>query len=343
MRRIAFVLVCLLSAAALSAQQQPIYKITHTYVLGGDGSWDYVIPDAPHHRLFIARQNRLMVVDERDGRLLGEVTGIHGAHGAALVERTGHGFATSSNDSSIVMFDLKSLKVLGKAPAAEDADAIIYDRPSNLVFSFNGDAHSSTVVDPKTGKLVTNIALGGKPESGVSAGDGKIYVNIADHNEVVEIDGKKLVVTRRWSTAPCEHPVSMAVDAKHHRLFSGCRSGVMAVSDYKAGKVLTTLPIGQGVDGAAYDPATGDAFASNVDGTLTVIHQDASDRYHVVENLPTAQGGRNMGLDPTTHRVYVVSAKFGPPPAESTATNPRRRPPIIPGSFMLMVVEKARQ
>ncbi len=333
--------MALVSAPALLAQQ-PAYRVSHTYTLGGDGSWDYVVPDPPRHRLFIARQNRLMVVDERDGKLLGEVTGIHGAHGAALVERTGHGFATSSGDSSIVMFDLKTLKVLGKAPAAEDADAIIYDRPSNRVFSFNGDAHNSTVVDPKTGALVTNIALGGKPESGVSAGDGKVYVNIADNNEVVEIDAKKLAVTRRWPTAPCEHPVSMAIDTKNHRLFSGCRSGVMAVSDYRAGKVLTTLPIGQGVDGAAYDPATGDAFASNVDGTLTVIHEDAPDRYHVVENVTTAQSGRNMGLDPTMHRLYVVAAKFGPPPAESTATNPRRRPPVVPGSFMLMVIERAK-
>src|SRR5437762_3714451 len=224
--RIAFVLT-LAAITPFFAQSSAPYRITHTYTLGGDGGWDYVIPDPPHHRLFIARQNRLMVVDERDGKLLGEVTGIHGAHGAALVERTGHGFATSSGDSSIVMFDLATLKVLGKAPAAEDADAIIYDRPSNRVFSFNGDAHNSTVVDPKTGALVTNIALGGKPESGVSAGDGKLYVNIADNNEVVEIDARNLVVSRRWPTAPCEHPVSMGIDTKHRRLFTGCRSGTL--------------------------------------------------------------------------------------------------------------------
>ena len=338
MRRI---ILAVLFASPLAAQSSA-YRVIRTYTLGGDGSWDYVIPDPPHHRLFIARQNRLMVVDERDGKLLGEVTGIHGAHGAALVERTGHGFATSSGDSSIVMFDLATLKVLGKAPAAEDADAIIYDRPSNRVFSFNGDAHNSTVVDPKTGALVTNIALGGKPESGVSAGDGKLYVNIADNNEVVEIDARKLVVSRRWPTAPCEHPVSMGIDTKHRRLFTGCRSGTMAMSDYKAGKVIATLPIGQGVDGTAYDPATGDAFASNVDGTLTVIHEDTPNTFHVVETVQTAPSGRNMGLDPATHRLYVVAAKFGPPPAESTATNPRRRPPVVPGSFMLMVIERAK-
>ncbi len=329
----------LLAVQSLPAQAPAQYQITHTYVLGGDGSWDYVTPDPAHQRVFIGRQNRVMVVDERDGRLLGEVTDIHGAHGVALVDAAHHGFATSGNDSSVVMFDPTTFQVLGRIPAAEDADAIIYDPVSNRVFTFNGDAHSSTVVDPGPGRLVTNIPLGGKPESGVSAGNGKLYVNIVDNAEVVEIDGRSLTVTRRWSTAPCRQPVAMAIDTTRHRLFSGCRSGMMAVSDYQAGRVVATAPIGAGVDGAAYDPASGDVFTSNADGTLTVIHQDGPDQYHVVENVQTAPGGRNMGLDPTTHRLYVVSARFGPPPADSTAANPRRRPPVIPGSFMMMVVE----
>ena len=320
--------------------QSPVYRIARTYAVGGEGSWDYVIPDPPQHRLFIGRQNRVMVVDENDGKLLGEVMGINGAHGVALADATGHGFATSGNDSAVVMFDLKTFKVLGRAHAAEDADAIIYDPVSNRVFTFNGDAHSSTVIDPRTGSLVTNIPLGGKPEYGVSAGDGKVYANLTDISEVVEIDTKALSVSRRWSTAPCKQPVSMAIDRAHHRLFSGCRSGMMAVSDYRGGKVIATAPIGAGVDGTAFDPASGDAFASNLDGTLTVIHQDDPDKYHVVQTVQTAQGGRNMGLDLTTHRVFVVAAKYGPTPAESTAANPRRRPPILPGSFMIMVIER---
>jgi DNA-binding beta-propeller fold protein YncE len=339
MKRIALMLV-LAAAPSLLAQTSSVYRITHTYTLDGDGGWDYVIPDPPNHRLFIGRQNRVMVVDENDGKLLGEVTGINGAHGVAVADRSGHGFATSGRDASVVMFDLKTFKVLGRIPAAEDADAIIYDPVSNLVFTFNGDAHSSTVIDPREGKLVTNIQLGGKPEYGASAGDGKVYANLVDTGEVVEIDAKKLTVTRRWSTSPAKQPVSMAIDVKNHRLFSGCRNRVMAISDYQTGKVVATLPIGAGVDGAAYDPATGDAFASNADGTLTVIHQDDPDKYHVVENVQTAQGGRNMGLDPATHRLFVVSARFGPPPTETTAANPTRRPPVIPGTFMIMVVER---
>jgi DNA-binding beta-propeller fold protein YncE len=334
MRNIAFILT-LAATTPLLAQSTSSYKVTHTYTLGGDGSWDYIVPDPPHHRLFIARQNRVMVVDEDKGTLLGEVAGIQGAHGTALAESTGHGFATSGNDQSVVMFDLKTFQVLGRIPAAEDADAIIYDSASNRVFTLNGDAHSSTVIDPRAGTLITNIPLGGKPEYGASAGDGKVYANLTDTSEVVEIDAKTATVARRWSTAPCKQPVAMAIDTAHHRLFSGCRSGVMAVSDYQAGKVVATAQIGAGVDGTAFDAASGNVFASNADGTLTVIHQDSPDQYRVIENVPTPQGSRNMGLDPTNHRVFVVSAKFGPAPAGG-----RGRGPVLPGSFTLMTIER---
>jgi hypothetical protein len=321
--------------ASLLAQSSSSYHITHIYRLGGDGRWDYIVPDPANHRLFIARQNRVMVADEDSGKLLGEVTGINGAHGTALAEATGHGFATSGNDQSVVMFDLKTLKVLARIPAAEDADAILYDNASNRVFTLNGDAHSSTVIDPQAGKLVTNISLGGKPEYGASAGNGKVYANLTDTSEVVEINAKTAAVVRRWPTGPCKQPVAMAIDTAHHRLFSGCRSGVMAVSDYQAGKVVATVPIGTGVDGAGFDVASGDAFASNADGTLTVIHQDAPDKYRVTENITTPQGSRNMGLDPTNHRVFIVSAKFGPAPAGG-----KGRGTVLPGTFTLMVIER---
>jgi hypothetical protein len=328
--------VVLAMTASLPGQAPASYRVTRTVTLGGDGSWDYLVPDPPNHRLFVARQNRVMVIDEDNGQLLGEVTGIKGAHGTAIAQDSGHGFATSGDDQSVVMFDLKTFKALARIPAAEDADAILYDRPSNRVFTLNGDAHSSTVIDPAPGKLITNIPLGGKPEYGVSAGDGKVYANLTDTSEVVEIDAKKAVVVRRWSTAPCKQPVAMAIDTAHHRLFSGCRSGVMAISDYQAGNVVATVPIGTGVDGAGYDASTSNAFASNADGTLTVIHQDTPDQYHAQENVPTPQGSRNMGFDPTTHRVFVVSAKFGPVPPGG------RRGPVLPGTFTLMTIEKSQ-
>jgi DNA-binding beta-propeller fold protein YncE len=339
MRRL-IVLASLVAAPSLVAQSPQSYEVTHTYNVGGEGGWDYVVTDGPRHRVFIGRQNRVMVVDMNDGHLIGEVTGINGAHGTALVTDIGRGFATSGNDSSIMMFDLKSYKSQLKIPAAEDADAIIYDPVSKKVFSFNGDANSSTVVEPRRGTRVSNIPLGGKPEYGQSAGNGKVYVNLVDSSQVVEIDTKTLTVTRRWSTAPCKNPVSMAIDILHQRLFSGCRSGVMAISNYGNGTVVATVPIGQGVDGAGYDPKFRDVYASNADGTLTVIHQDSPDKYHVAETVTTGERGRNMGLDPASHRIYIASAKFGPAPAESTATNPRRRPPMVPGSFTVIVVER---
>jgi DNA-binding beta-propeller fold protein YncE len=323
---------------ALFAQSSPGYHVTRTFELGGDGAWDYIVPQPSQHRVFIGRTDRVLVVDVNDGRMINQVRGINGAHGTAIAEASGHGFATSGNDQSVAMFDLQTFRVLEKIPAAEDADAIIYDGASNRVFTFNGDAHSSTVIDPDAGKLITNIPLGGKPEYGASTGDGKVYANLTDTSEVVEIDAKAATVARRWSTAPCMQPVSMAVDTVHHRLFSGCRSGVLAVSDYQAGKVITTLPIGMGVDGAGYDPATSDVFASNADGTLTVIHQDSPDKYHVAGSVPTPMGSRNMGLDPTTHRIYVAAATFVPPPAGETGG--RGRPAVAPGTFKLLVIEK---
>ena len=330
MQRLWFAIVG--APALLLAQSGASYHVTHTYPLGGDGSWDYVVPDPASHRLYLARQNRVMVVDEDKGTVIGEVSGINGAHGTAIATTAGHGFATAGNDKAVIMFDLKTFQQLARIPAAEDADAIVYDAPSNRVFTLNGDAHSSTVIDAK-GTLITNIDLGGKPEYGVSAGDGKVYANLTDTNEVVEIDAKTAKVTRRWPTAPCKAPVSMAIDTADRRLFSGCRSGVMAISDYQAGKIVTTLPIGTGVDGAGYDPGSKNAFASNADGTLTVIHQDTADQYHVAQTVTTPAGSRNMGLDPTNHRVYVVAAKLGPAAAG-------KRGAVLPGTFELLVIEQ---
>ena len=185
------------------------------------------------------------------------------------------------------------------------------------------------------GTLITNIALGGKPEYGASADDGKVYANLTDTHEVVEIDAKTATVSRRWSTIPCRNPVSMAIDTTHHRVFSGCRSGVLAVSDYDAGKIVSTVAIGAGNDGAAYDAASGDVFATNADGTLTVIHQDSADKYHVTQTVTTPPFSRNVGLDPTTHRLFVPSAKFGAAPASG-----RGRAPMEPSSFAVLVIEK---
>jgi DNA-binding beta-propeller fold protein YncE len=327
-------LVC----AALWPAGAQSYHVAHSYSLGGSGGWDYVSLDTAGHRLFIARQDRVMVVDPASGKLLAEIPGLNGAHGVAFAYQSGHGFATSGRDSSVVMFDLKTLAVAGRTTAALDADAILYDPATQRVFTFNGDANSSTVLDAASGKRIGTIDLGTGPEFAVSAGDGKLYVNLEEKGTVAEIDAAAMKVTRQWSLAPCQTPTGLAIDRAHHRLFSGCRSGVMAISDASAGKLITTLPIGQAVDACRFDPATQLAFASNGDGTLTVVHEDAPDQFRVVATVPTRRGARTMELDEATHRVFTVTADFGPTPA-ATPEHPRPRPPIVPGTFALLVLE----
>ena len=240
----------------------------------------------------------------------------------------------------MTMFDLGTLAVLKRTIAAVDDDAVLYDPASKCVFTMNGDASSASVIDPASGDRVGNVPLGGKPEFGVTDRAGKLYVNIADKGEIVEVDAAAMKVTRRWSIAPCEDPSGLAIDVAHQRLFSVCGNKLLAVSDVASGKLITTLPIGAGVDAAAFDPATGDVFASNGEGNITVVHQDAPDTYHVVATVETMPGARTMALDPKSHRLYTVSAKMGPMPAAVPGETRRRRAPLIPGSFTLLVLEQ---
>ena len=332
MRRLSLLFGAALTLAAPAVAQN--YTITHTYKLGGDGGWDYLALDTASHGLFIARQDRVMVVDPENGKPIAVIPGLNRAHGIAFAYAEGHGFATSGADSTVTMFDLKTLKVLKRTKAAIDDDAVLFDPATGHIFTMNGDAKSSSVIDAKTGDLIGNIDLGGGPEFGVSAGDGKLYINIEDASEVVEVDAAAMKVTRRWSIKPCESPSGLAIDRVHHRLFSGCRNGTMGISDAQAGKLVTTVPIGRGVDACRFDEGTGLAFASNGDGTLTVIHEDSPDKYTVVANLTTMRGARTMELDPVSHRLFTVSAEFGPLPAG------QRRPPVLPGTFSLLELDR---
>ena len=329
-----------LCATAVLAAQAPSYHVVAAYRLGGEGGWDYIALDTVRNRLFIARSNRIMVVDPDKRTLLGEIPGLDRAHGIAFSYATGRGFATSGADSSVTMFDLATLKVLGHTRVDADDDAILYDSASTHIFTMNGDAHTASVIDAASGKRIGTIALGGQPEFAVSDGAGKVYVNLEDRGAIVELDPRAMKVTRRWSIAPCESPTGLAMDAAHGRLFSVCRNRIMAISDVRAGKLDTTVPIGSGVDGARFDPATGDAFASNGEGTLTVVRESSPSEFRVAQTVPTISGGRTMELDPRNHRVYVVGARFGEARAEPTAGSPRRRSPMIPGSFTLLVLAR---
>lgn len=328
------------TGAGALASQSPVvrYRVIATYTLGGDGGWDYLTLDTVYHRLFVARSDRVMVIDEQSGKLLSEIPGLHRTHGVAFDYHSGKGFVSASGDSSVTMFDLATLKVLGSERAGAGADALIFDEGSGHIFSFNGVANTATVIDGATGKSVATIPLGGRPEFAVSNGTGQLFVNLEDSSAVIAIDTKSNRVTRHWSLAPCESPSGLAIDIVHHRLFSGCENKLMAISDYAAGKVIATAPIGSGVDANRFDPATGFAFSSNGEGTITVVHEESTDKFTSVQTVTTAPGARTMELDRASHRVFTVTARFGPAPQLATPENPRKRAPILPDSFELLVL-----
>lgn len=327
----------LLAVTAPAGSSSPGYHVAKKIVLGGDGGWDYLTFDAANHRLFIARATRVLVVDTASGKQVGEIPDTAGVHGIALAPESGRGFTSNGRESTATMFDLKTLAVQGKVKTSEGPDAIAYDPASRRVFTFNGRGRDTTAINAADGRVAGTLALDGRPEFAVADGEGHIFVNLEDKSQLAVLDSRKLVVNARWPLAPCEEPTGLAMDKEHRRLFVGCSNKLMALVDAGSGKVLTTLPIGQGVDATAYDPGTHLAFSSNGDGTLTVVRQDSPDKYAVLGNVETARGARTMALDPATHTIYLVTAQFGPAPAAS-AENPRPRPSILPNTFELLVV-----
>ena len=322
---------------ALFAADQPKYQVLQQYVLGGEGGWDYLTVDSPNHRVFISRGTHVIVVDTQNGKQIGDIPNTNGVHGIALAPELGKGFISDGRAGTVTIFDLKTLQPTGEVKAGTNPDAIIYDPASHRVFAFNGRSQDATVIDAEKGTVAGTIPLGGKPEFGLSDGKGKVFVNIEDKSEIAAIDPQKMTVLSRWPLAPCEEPSGLAIDVKNSRLFTVCSNKMMAVLNADTGKVITTLPTGNGTDAAAFDAERQLIFSSNGEGTLTIIHQDGADKYSVLQNLETARGARTMALDPETHKIYLVTAKFGPPPA-ATADQPHPRPAILPNSFEMIEV-----
>ena len=313
------------------------FHVTKTYALGGDGGWDYLSLDPASRHLFISRATHVIVIDADSGKPVGDIPDTPGVHGIALAPNLGRGFISNGREGTVSIFDLKTLETQGKVKAGENPDAILYDPASKRVFAFNGRSHDVTAIDAEKGTVVGVIKLDGKPEFAVSDEKGEVFVNIEDKSEIAAIDPQKLQVKALWPLAPCQEPTGLAMDRKSRRLFAGCLNKLMAVVDADSGKVLATLPIGEGVDANAFDPGTGMAFASCGEGVLTVVHEDLPAKFSVVENVPTQRGARTMALDPKTHQIFLVTAKFGPIPPP-TADQPRPRPAILPDSFVGLVV-----
>jgi YVTN family beta-propeller protein len=278
-------------------------------------------------------------MDVDSGKSVGEIPDTPGVHGVALAPEFGKGFASNGRDNTVTVFDLKDLKVLTKIKVGARPDAILYDPATKRVFTFNAGSQDATAVDAAKGEVVGSIPLGGKPEFAASDGKGTVFVNLEDKNQLFALDPEKLAVKERWDLPGCEEPSGLAMDQKHRRLFVGCGNKKMPIVDADSGKILTTLPIGDGVDATAFDDETGLAFASCGEGVLTVVREESPDKFSVVENVPTQKGARTMALDPKTHKVFTVTAKFGPPPAP-TSDQPHPRPSLIPDTFIVLVVGK---
>ena len=332
------VLAVTVVAAAIAVAAGPGYHVIKAYTLGGEGGWDYLTLDAASRHLYISRATHVIVIDADSGKAVGDIADTPGVHGIALDTGAGRGFVSNGREGTVSIFDMSTLKTLNKVKVGENPDAILYDPASKRVFTFNGRSHDSSALDAAKGEVVGTIKLDGKPEFGVSDGKGGVFVNIEDKSELVSLDPDKLVVKARWPLAPCEGPSGLAMDRKNRRLFSGCDK-LMAIVDADSGKVVSTLPICDGVDATAYDDETHLAFASCHDGKLTVIQEESPNKFSVAETVTTQEGARTMALDPKTHQVYTVTAKFGPRPAP-TADNPHPRPTILPDSFVVLVVGK---
>lgn len=329
----------LLAAAALSAPcfaaAQSTYQVLNQWKIGGEGFWDYMTVDAPAHRLYVTHGTQVEVVGTNSGKVIGRVTGLHGIHGVALDPGGKVGYISDGGANQVVIFDRSNFSTVGKIPAGNNPDAILYEPATKTVWAFNGRSHSATVIDTNTRKVVATIALPGKPEFAQADGKGNVYDNIEDKNEIVHLDAHTNKVVNTWPIA-CESPSGLALDFAGHRLFSVCDGKKMAITDAETGKPLGTAAIGDGPDAAAYDAKHNLAFASCGEGVLSVVNA-AEPGYNTVQNLETQSGARTMAYDAENDRMYLVTAQFGPRP-HATAENPRPRPSIVPGSFTVLVV-----
>ncbi len=336
------ILTALFASAALlsargtqAAEAVPNYQVTKSVPIGAPDRWDYVVFDPASHRVYVAHGDTIAVVDGRDGTVIGKVEGIvGGSHGIGISTATGKGYTDDGKGGLAVAFDLKTLKVGARIPAAADADAIAFDHATGHVFIVEGDPQTISVIDPKTDKVVATIQAGGKLEYAVADDRGHLFVNGESKREIVSVNTRTNAVDGHWAIPDCASPHGLAIDKVRHRLFSSCINGQLMVINSDTGKLLATLPIGKGSDAVAYDPKRRLVFSSNgFDGTLSVIQQKDADTYVVAATIPTAVSGRTMSIDPETGRLYIAALETDPPAA------PGGRPKARAGTLRLMFLD----
>lgn len=316
------------------------YHVTGSIAIGGEGGWDYVTADAAAHRLYVSHATCVQVVDTRTNTIIGEIPDTLGVHGIALARSLGRGYISDGRADTVTVFDLKTLKLLATIKVTGgNPDAIAFEPVTRRVFTFNGRGHNITAIDTATNTVVGTIDLGAKPEFAVADGTGEVFFNLESTSQLAVLDARTLKVRARWPLAPGREPTGLAIDRKHRRLFSVCGNGLMVIVNADTGKVVATEPIGRGVDGAAFDPGTGTAFASAGQGVLTVVREDSPTTFTVVANVPTKRGARTVALDTSAHRLYLPTARFGPPPSP-TPQHQHRWPRVLPGTFEVLIVSR---
>ena len=327
--------VGLISAIALSSNAQSGFKVIKSLNIAGAGGWDYLAVQPNSNRLFVSHATRVNVIDKTTGDSIGVIPNTTGIHGITFVPALNKGYTTNGKTNTSTVFNLKTLEVTGSISTGEKPDYIFYDESIKRVVICNGKSKTLSFIDPETDKVVATVAVGGAPETAVSNGDGKIFVNLEDKSEIVAIDTKTLTVLAHWPIAPGEAPTGLAIDRKTKRLFSASGdNGKLIVLNAETGAIVADLPIGAGCDGDAFDPVTKNIYTSNGDnGTMTVIHEESADKYVVVENLKTKKGARTIALDEKTHLLYS-------PTAELQAQPGSKRPQAVPGTFQVLVVGK---
>jgi DNA-binding beta-propeller fold protein YncE len=327
---------CVLSVAFGAHCQN--WHVTDRWKVGGEGGWDYLLSDDLSHRLYVTHATRVEVIDTITGKVTGAITGLKGVHGIALNPDGQTGYISDGAANAILVFDRSSLSVKQTVQAGTNPDGIAFEPVTHTVWAFNGRSKNVSVMDAKTNAIIATITLPGKPEFPQADGAGNVFVNIEDQNVIVKLDANKRAINGTWKLDGCESPSGMAIDRAKHHLFSVCDGKKMAISDYAAGRLVTLAPVGDSPDAAAFDPQKGLVFSSNGSGTLTIIDA-GKNNFPVVETVPTAKGARTMAYDVKTGRAFLSAGQYGPMPAAADGTA-KRRPPVLPGSFEILVVSR---
>jgi len=328
------------TAVILQTASAATYKITEDWNVGGEGRWDFLAGDASMHRLFITRQSRVDVMDTQSGKIIGSIPKTAGVHGVALAPSLHRGFTSNGQANSVTVFDSDTLAVIQEvAVPGQNPDVILYETLTNHLYTFNGRSNDATILDATSLAIVGSIPLPGKPEFAQDDGHGDIFINIeTSPGKLLRIDTANMKVDASWSLPGCNGPTGLALDSAHHRLFSVCDNQVMAVTDSLTGKQVAKVTIGMDPDAVVYDASRGLVLSSNGGGTLSVVHQDTADKYTVKANVPTRKSAKTMAYDESNGRVYLAAADFGPTPSAS-AEQPHPRPPLVAGSFRILVVD----